>query len=581
MTALTTTEVDRSAAITAAERAVRVDDAFQDRVDEHFPRLHELFARLYGAHPDGRDHLTRLIAQAATSWHHRPVELRVSDGMRRENPSWLTSERMLGGVCYADRYAGNLAGVADQIPTFRELGLTLLHLQPLFATPDDHNDDAHTVSSYRRVNPSVGSMSRLVGLASDLHLAGISLMLDFALGHTASDHEWAQQAAAGDAVFAAYFATLDDRRGTLDYANPAVFVAMAGEALYLANQGVDVLRLDAADLADGYAASLPRTQLVRDALATVMAIAAPGVVFASAPPLPGAAHTDSPGACALSYDPVQMTLTWEALATGDARPLQHSLEHRDTPPADAARITYVRDHDALAWVFDDADTGDESARRRLLTDFYLGSAPGSFARGLPFPDPRTGDTQVSGTAASLAGIEAGDAAGVDRVVLAHAIAMSTGGLPMICLGDEVAQLNDPTFLDDPARHDDSRWVHRGQRPRDRYVQRADPRSDPGRVFTRLRQLSAARQYAPEFAGAELLGIRVPVASVLGFRRPGREGHGVLVLANAGADEVTLGADLFAGLPRDAYDLVQAQQVDLRGGLTLPALGFRWLRLVEQ
>lgn len=211
MTPLSTLEDDRTAALAAAGDAGRVDDAFLGRFDEQFPRLHRLFTQLYGGRDDGQDRLSELIALASTSWNRRPLELKVRDGARLDQPDWFTSERMLGGVCYVDRYAGNLAGIRDQIPYFRDLGLTYLHLMPLFDTPDGDNDGGYAVSSYRRVNPSLGSMEQLAELAAELRLAGISLVLDFVFNHTASNHEWAQKAVAGDPAFEDFYLIFDDR----------------------------------------------------------------------------------------------------------------------------------------------------------------------------------------------------------------------------------------------------------------------------------------------------------------------------------------------------------------------------------
>ena len=139
MTALSTLDEDRAAALDAAAAAGRVDDPFLARFDAQFPRLHDLFARLYGDRPDGQEQLAQTVATASASWNARPLDLKVRDAQRAADPQWFQSERMLGGVCYVDRYAGNLAGIRDQIPYFRDLGLTYLHLMPLFDAPEGDN----------------------------------------------------------------------------------------------------------------------------------------------------------------------------------------------------------------------------------------------------------------------------------------------------------------------------------------------------------------------------------------------------------------------------------------------------------
>ncbi len=626
MTALTRPETDRRAALDACEAGGRVDEAFLARVDEHFPRLHELFTRLYGGRADGREELAATVAAASASWNARPLDLKVRDAQRGADPGWFQSERMLGGACYVDRYAGNLAGIRDQIPYFRELGITYLHLMPLFDTPERDNDGGYAVSSYRRVNPSLGTMPQLAELAAELRLAGISLMLDFVFNHTSNEHEWAQRAVAGDDEYADFYLIFpdrqmpdayerttreifpDDHRGSfvpledgrwiwstfsrqqwdLNYANPAVFRAMAGEMLFLANQGVEVLRMDAVAFIwkrlGTSCESLPEAHLLLQAFNAVLAMAAPGVVFTSE----AIVHPDevvgylSPDECALSYNPLQMALTWEALATRDGRLLQQALERRHELPPGTAWVNYVRGHDDIGWTFADEDAAelgiDGHAHRRFLNRFYTGRHEGTFARGVAFQEnPTTGDARVAGTTASLAGIEAGDPRGEDRVVLAHALALSTGGIPLLYLGDEVAQLNDYSYADDPVRRGDTRWVHRGNRPRDAYAQRGDDTTPAGRVFHRLTKLISVRQQSPELAGNALIPFHTPHAAVVGYQRPG-DGTRLLVLANVGDAEIEIDPLTFSGFAQTSFDLVHNTEIDLDEGVTLRPHGFVWLRV---
>ena len=631
MTALTSLDDDRAAALDAAAAVGHIDEAFLARFDHEFPRLHALFTQLYGQRADGREQLAQTIADASASWNIRPLDLKVRDARRAADPDWFQSERMLGGVCYVDRYAGNLAGIRDQIPYFRELGLTYLHLMPLFDAPDGDNDGGYAVSSYRRVNPSLGTMQQLADLAADLQLAGISLVLDFIFNHTSNEHEWARKAVAGEGGFADYYLIFDDRempdayerttreifpddhRGSfvqlppkdgapgrwiwstfyhyqwdLNYANPAVFRAMAGEMLFLANRGVEVLRMDAVAFIwkklGTACESLPEAHLLLQAFNAVLAMAAPGMLFKSE----AIVHPDevvtyiSPDECELSYNPLQMALTWEALATRDGRLLQQALDRRHDLPPGTAWVNYVRSHDDIGWTFADEDAAelgiDGYAHRRFLNAFYTGQHEGTFARGVAFQEnPDTGDARVTGTTASLAGIEAHDPAGEDRVVLAHALALSTGGIPLLYLGDEVAQLNDYSYVDDPARRGDSRWVHRGNRPRDQYARRDDAEAPAGRVYRRLTKLISVRQATPEFAGGALVPFHSPHASIVGYQRPGAASR-VLVLANVGDAEVSIDPLTLSGFERAAVDLVHDSDIDLDDGIDLPPHGFVWLRV---
>lgn len=607
--------------------ADHVDREFLGNVELHLPRLHHLFVQLYGDRADGFESLASVVDLARRSWAARPADLKAVDRGRASDPDWFADERMVGGVCYVDRYAGGLSGIRDAIPYFRELGLTYLHLMPLFESPEGNSDGGYAVSSYRRVNPKLGTMQELAELAAELRRAGISLVVDFIFNHTSNEHRWAKKAIAGDAGYEDFylifpdrempdayeqttreifpddhsgsFVQLDDGRWIwatfyhfqwdLNYANPAVFEAMTGEMLFLANQGVEILRMDAVAFIwkrlGTTCESLPEAHLLLQAFNAVLRMAAPGLLFKSE----AIVHPDevvsyiSPEECQISYNPLQMALTWEALATRDARLLQQALERRHALPPGTAWVNYVRSHDDIGWTFADEDAAelgiDGYPHRRFLNDFYVGRAPGSFARGVPFQEnPRTGDARVTGTTASLAGIESGDAGGEDRVVLAHALALSTGGIPLLYLGDEVAQLNDYGYADRPEEAGDSRWVHRPFRPERAYAERTDATTPAGRVFSRLTRLIDVRRSTPEFAGNELVAFDARVSSVVAFLRPGDHGFAVFIVANVADTAVEIDALTLSGLAPEALDIVTSHPVWLGAGLTVAAHGVRWLRV---
>jgi amylosucrase len=609
-----------------AEAGCTIDDVLRARFDRHFPRLFTLFTELYGEREDCLEQLAALAVVVGRAAAERSEDLRAVDEAREADPDWFQSNRMLGGVAYVDRYATDLESVRARIPYFRELGLTYLHLMPLFAAPEGDSDGGYAVSSYREVAPALGDMDQLRSLASDLRAAGISLVVDLVFNHTSDEHAWAVGAVAGDPAYADFYRiypdrTLPDRfeettrevfpddhpgsfvqlpdgrwiwstfrhfQWDLNYANPAVLTAMAGEMLFLANVGVDVLRMDAVAFIwkrlGTSCENLPEAHLLLRALNAVCRIAAPSVLFKSE----AIVHPDqvaeyiSPEECQLSYNPLQMALIWEALATRDVRLLAQALERRHTIPPGTAWVNYVRSHDDIGWTFADEDAAelgiDGTEHRRFLNAFYVNRFPGSFARGVPFQEnPRTGDARVSGTTASLAGVEAGDRYGVQRVLLAHSIALSTGGLPLLYLGDEVGQLNDHGALADPQHAGDSRWVHRPPYPRERYAERTDPDTDAGVIYLGLRRLTQVRRETPEFAGGALVGFGTHDPHVLGYQRPGAEGT-VLVLANVSEEERTVPAEAFAAMPAMAHDLVTDVDVELWADVVLEPLQFRWLQL---
>jgi amylosucrase len=607
------------------------------RMGREFPRLEGLFTEVYGAGQRTTHELALLAGQLATSWQRRPAELRALDAVREADPAWFRSNRMVGGVCYVDRYATDLQGLRERIPYFRELGLTYLHLMPLFLAPEENSDGGYAVSSYREVNPALGDMEQLTALAAELRTNGIALVLDFIFNHTSDEHAWARRAVAGEAEFEDYYWLFPDREmpdayertvreifpddhpGTfvpmpdspdglrtgrwiwatfhsfqwdLNYANPAVFRAMAGEMLFLANQGVDILRMDAVAFIwkqlGTSCESLPQAHLLIQAFNAALRIAAPGVLFKSE----AIVHPDeviqyiSVDECQISYNPLQMALIWSSLATRDARLLQSALDRRHALPAGTAWVNYVRSHDDIGWTFADEDAAelgiDGYEHRRFLNQFYVNRFPGSFARGVPFQDnPRTGDCRIAGTTASLAGLEAGDPGAVDRIVLAHAIILSTGGIPLLYLGDEVGQLNDYSYLDQPGLADDSRWVNRPSYPAVPYARRLDPSTSAGQIFRRLTHLLDVRRRTPELAGGTLVPFHTNNAHLLAYQRPGEvDGRRTVVLVVANVDDEQQGVDsrTLSGMPSTAEDLLSGGTVELSDGLTLPPHGVVWLRL---
>ncbi len=600
------------------------DPVFRARLQHEFPRLFELFAALYGERGDCLDQLALLVGQLAESWAARAEDLRAIDGARESDPTWFQSNGMLGGVCYVDRYAHTIEGVRERIPYFQELGLTYLHLMPLFDAPEENSDGGYAVSSYRRVQHELGDIDQLRSLAADLRAAGISLVVDFIFNHTSDEHEWAVRAAAGEPEYSDYYWIFPDRtmpdlferttreifpddhpgsfvqladgrwiwstfyhfQWDLNYANPAVFRAMAGEMLFLANLGVDVLRMDAVAFIwkqlGTPCESLPEAHLLLRAFNAVCRIAAPSVLFKSE----AIVHPDEvvqyidPEECQLSYNPLQMALTWESLATRDARLLSQALERRHTIHAGCSWVNYVRSHDDIGWTFADEDAAEFGINgfdhRRFLNGFYVNRFPDSFARGVPFQEnPRTGDARISGTTASLAGLESGDPGAIRRILVAHSIALSTGGVPLLYLGDEVGQLNDYSYLAYPNEAGDSRWVHRPRYPESRYAQRNDPETDAGAIFGSLRRMIEVRQQTEEFAGGGLVAFHTDNPHVLGYQRPGAA-RTIVALVNVSEQPQAVPEHVFGAMPGGIVDLLSETGIEVARGLDLEPLEFVWL-----
>jgi amylosucrase len=506
---------------------------------------------------------------------------------------------MLGGVIYVDLFAGDLEGVRSKIPYFQELGLTYLHLMPLFKAPQGENDGGYAVSSYREVHPPLGTMEQLASLARDLRAVGISLVLDLVFNHTSDEHLWAEKAKAGDLDFQdmywifpdrslpdAYERTLreifpDEHPGAfspfpgagggwvwttfhqyqwdLNYANPAVFTRMAEEMLFLANQGAEVIRLDAVAFIwkkmGTSCENLPQAHTLIRAFNAARRISAPALLFKSE----AIVHPDEvvkyidPDECQLSYNPLLMALLWNSLATRKVRLLSQAISTRLKIHPHTAWVNYVRCHDDIGWTFSDEDAillgVRGSGHRHFLNEFYRGRFPGSFARGLPFQEnPKTGDCRISGTCASLAGLEKAlyeegpleVELAIRRILLIHGIILLLGGIPLLYLGDEIAMLNDYSYRDHPDHADDSRWVHRPVASWENYARRCDPATIEGRVFSGLQALTGLRKATPAFSGCELETIPTENVHVLGFGRK-HAGQRAVIFANFSESEQVMPA----------------------------------------
>lgn len=600
--------------------------AFQSRLEQRFAALFALYFELYHERYDFFYHLEELLLTLGRAWFERPEALQELDRAREQDPAWFQSHRMVGGVLYVDRFAGNLEGVRQQIPYFRELGLTYLHLMPFFKVPLPENDGGYAVSSYRGVHPPLGTMEELSALAAELRRAGISLVVDLVFNHTSNEHAWAKAALAGDAEAREMYFFFPDRTmpdayertlreifpdehpgafsqigpdGTwvwttfhsyqwdLNYANPLVFNRMAGEMLFLANQGVEVIRLDAVAFIwkqlGTSCENLPQAHCLIRAFNAVARIAAPALLFKSE----AIVHPDEvaryidPQECQLSYNPLLMALLWNSLATRKVRLLSQALARRFAIHPQTAWVNYVRCHDDIGWTFSDEDAAilgvNGFDHRKFLNAFYTGRFPGSFARGLPFQEnPKTGDCRISGSCASLAGLEKAlqeEGApevelAIRRILLIYGVILTVGGIPLIYLGDEVGTLNDYSYRQQPDQAEDSRWVHRPVTDWARYAQRVQSETVAGQIYQGLRRLIALRQRQSLFSVGRLMVMDLQNPHVLVFERRLGEQRAV-ILANFSEQEQVLAANALAGMQQ----WQGAAQPVAQGGLCLKPLEF--------
>ncbi|MGY1782357.1 alpha-amylase family protein [Geodermatophilus sp. SYSU D01036] len=617
-------------------------DAFLARADLALYDVHEPLAILYGDAAD--DLFARGLRAALAAAAERPERLRRIDRRREIDPAWFQRARVQGYVCYVDRFCGTLAELPGRLGHLAELGTTYLHLMPLLRPREGENDGGYAVADYRAVDPRLGTMADLEAVAAALHEREMALCIDLVLNHTAREHPWAQGWLAGDPAYAGFYTAFPDRempdaydatipevfpdrapgsfswvpeaRGgaggwvwttfwpyqwDLDYTNPEVTLAMAGEIAWLANRGVDVFRMDAVPFMwkrlGTSCQNQPEGHTLLQLLHALTRLAAPGVVFkAEAIVSPDdlvaylGGHDRYRPECELAYHNSLMVLLWSSLATQDVRLARQALRRMRPIPPTATWCTYVRGHDDIGWAVTDEDAAavglDGFAHRRFLNDFYAGRFPGSFARGALFQENEaTGDARISGSAASLCGIE--DAldrddpvaldAGVRRLLLLYSVAYAFGGVPLLYMGDELAQRNDASYLAEPERAPDNRWMHRPPMDWAAAARRGDPTTVEGRVWAGIRRLGEVRRSLLALrGGVESTVVDVGNDAVLVWRRKHPRSGAFVGVANFSPHPQRVDADTVTGFGAFAQVHGSDGPLPVRDGLLLvPGLGHAW------
>lgn len=544
-------------------RVMRDQDVQDDLADVLTVRARRWLAQVGPAlqlvYPDVPDLLERALTAAVRAAVARPEPLRRRDRLREIDHDWFQSETMVGYVTYVDRFDVTLEGIGKHLDHLADLGVTYLHLMPLLASRPGPNDGGYAVIDYRAVDPDLGSVPDLAGLARDLHAHQINLCIDLVVNHTAAEHVWARQALAGDERYLDFYCTYAEReipdayettlpevfpdtapgnftwnadlkrwvwttfnpwQWDLNWANPDVFVEMLAVMLDLSAVGIDVLRLDAIPFMwkrlGTNCQNLPEVHLLLQALRGLMAIAAPATIFKGEAIV---AHHDLvayQGAgprltaeCDLLYHNQLMVQGWSSLAAQDGRLATLSLAAMAETPDHASWVTYVRCHDDIGWAIGDGPAAargwDGPSHRHFLSRFYAGELDYSYAEGEHFQeDFVTGDRRTNGSAAALAGItraqRIGDwpglEAAIDRLLLLYALAASYGGIPLIYMGDEVALGNDRSYLEDPDRASDNRWLQRPVMDWSAVQRRHDPGTVQARVFDGIAHLMRVRSQLP-------------------------------------------------------------------------------------
>lgn len=563
-----------------------LDREFVKRFNNRFPLLWKQYSALYGNRFDCLYQLEDLISMMAGKSLERPEILRELDKNIDSENSWFGSRESVAMMLYVDLFSGNLSGFEEKLPYLTELGVNVVHLMPLFRAPEKENDGGYAVSDYQVLRKELGTMEQFSRIALKMRAEGMHVILDFVLNHTSDEHEWARRAGNGEKEFEEYYFLFDRREEAdeydrtlreifpsvrkgcftyredykkwvwttfssyqwdLNYGNPGLFKAMCEQMLFLSNHGTDVLRFDA--LAFTWkkkgtgCENLPETHTLIQLFRSVAAVAAPGLSFLSE----AIVHPDevvryiSPDECLLSYNPLQMATTWEALATRNTSLLKKTFSPRFAIPERCRWVNYLRCHDDIGWTFCDYDASalgyNPFEHRHFLNRFYTGRFEGSFASGVPFQEnTATGDARVSGTLASLAGLEKAERSedpeekemALNRIKLLFAYLFSLPGIPLIYSGDELAVRNDYSYMDKKEKNGDSRWVHRFPFPWGT-LENPEEKSFSREVFEFVKKMIRLRRENPAMEGQMNL-IETDSSNLLSFRMADGSEH-ILIFAN--------------------------------------------------
>ncbi|MGL5540211.1 MAG: alpha-amylase family glycosyl hydrolase [Erysipelotrichaceae bacterium] len=496
----------------------------------------------------------RFLAMLAKSYANRKSALRKIDLNDRQ---WAQSAQTVGLTLYVDLYAKNLAKLKTKLPYLQELGITLVHLMPLYESAASLTHTHPGVVDFYRFKKEYGDWADLESLCDSFRKEGIYVSIDFNMNQVSIQHQWAQKALQGDVEYQKYFIMVDDigvvnaynkmvpeampikepgnftfvkalnkyafttftkEEWDLNYKNPAVFEEMLGTLLELSNLGVGMIRLNGLPFlwkqVGTTCRNLPQVHQLLELLRLVVQVVCPSLV------LVGEAHVDpheviryfgngeSPQ-CEYMTNSTMMINTWNALATRDTRLLNIDMQ-RTALQNNANWLNYIRNYDAIQWTFNEAAAlalnWSPEEHKQFLIQFYAGEFEGSFANGQRYEfNPKTLDTKINGTFASLIGaqrsLEEHDVFGAELAVkkmrLVVALLCAQRGIPMLQAGDELALFNDVDYIKDPMKARDGRWMQRFKYDPAQYLLSAQPNFHQA-YFESLKNLLALRKEEPLF-----------------------------------------------------------------------------------
>ncbi len=540
-------------------------------------------------------------------------------------------------MLYIDNFAGNMKGVEEKLDYIEKCSVNYVHLMPFLDTVEGRSDGGYAVADFRKVQEKLGTMEDLESLTESCHKKQINVCMDFVMNHTSEDHEWAKRARQGDGEYMSrYFFFNNDTipnmyertvpqvfpatapgnftwlpdaghfvmtsfypyQWDLNYKNPRVFNEMMYNFLFLANKGIDIVRIDAVPYIwkelGTQCRNLKQVHTIVRMMRIISEIVCPGVlllgevVMEPEKVVPYFGTVEKPE-CHMLYNVTTMATTWHSVATRDVGLLRKQLDIVNSLPKEYVFLNYLRCHDDIGWGLDYGTLGmegkDERSHKKYLNDYFQGYAGDSVSRGeLYNSDPVSGDARFCGTTASMCGVEkAGFEQNEDAMeraiqfdVMLHAYMFMQSGIPVLYSGDEIAQVNDYSYKEDWKKAEDSRYIHRGKLSWENAAKIDDPDTVEGKMFQRLSQLEKIRKEEKAFVSyADAWTMDTWDESTLAI---GRYYDGDKIIGVFNFSEY----DRMAWINEDDglyEDLITGQKMQAVG-VKVPAHGFYYLKKVE-
>ena len=628
-TAKTKKAASQAEEVQTKERVSRAEADYRRRFDRHLDELRWLYMELY----DNGSMFAELCDRLHDFYEERAGDLKKKDGEREKRPDWYKGNDMLGMMLYIDNFAGNLQGVQEKLSYIKRCNVNYIHLMPFLDTPKGRSDGGYAVADFRKVQPALGTMEDLESLTAACRKEGISVCMDFVMNHTSEDHEWAKRARAGEGEYMSRYFFFDSEaipaeyektvpqvfpttapgnftyladaghyvmtsfypyQWDLNYKNPRVFNEMMYNFLFLANKGIDIMRIDAVPYIwkelHTQCRNLKQVHTIVRMMRMISEIVCPGVlllgevVMEPEKVVPYFGTLEKPE-CHMLYNVTTMATTWHTVATRDVRLLKRQLDIVNGLPKEYLFLNYLRCHDDIGWGLD-YDTlrqwgFEERSHKQYLNDYFQGLGGDSGSRGeLYNADPVSGDARFCGTTASMCGVEkAGfeqDEEAMKQAVrldvMLHAYMFMQSGIPVLYSGDEIGQVNDYSYKEDSDKAADSRYLHRGKLDWTLTEQISDEESVTGQIFGQLDRLEKIRSAGKVFAAqADARTVETEDTNVLCISRS-CEGEEILGVFNFSEynKEVSL-----CSVTGEYMDMLTGDDVS-PAKIPLPAYGFCYM-----